>query len=157
MEDIALASLPKGPDSEVNSENGSTLLNGGNLASEPETDSDEDNNAHYFNQSVAYGIREKNGNVIPITEGSPSDEAYGPSSFAKRFFPKKDVDDDDDDNSFRHDYPNDWIIGSTARYACPFFKRNPQKYGSRSACSGPGWESVSRVKYVTYKRLGKYN
>jgi len=52
---------------------------------------------------------------------------------------------------------NDRIIGSTSRYACPFFKRNPQKYGSRSACSGPGWESVHRVKYVTYKRSGKHN
>lgn len=117
MEDIALTSLPKGPDSEVNSENGSILLNGGNLASEPETDSDEDNNAQYFNQSVAYGIREKNGNVTTS---------------------------------------NDRIIGFTPRYACPFFKHNPQKYGSRSSCSGPGWESVYRVKYVTYKRLGKY-
>jgi len=109
MEDIALALLPKGSDSEVNSENGSILLNGGNLASEPETDSDEDNNAHYLNQSVAHGIREKNGNVIPIAEGGPSDEAYGPSSFARRFFSEEDVD-DDDDNSFRRsmtDIPRD--------------------------------------------------
>ena len=97
MEDIALASLPKGPNSEVNSENGSILLNGGSLASEPETDSDEDNNAHY--QSVAYGIREKNGNFIPIVEGSPSDEAHGPSSLSKRLFSKEDV---DGDNNFRH-------------------------------------------------------
>lgn len=97
MEDIALASLPKGPDSEVNSENGSILLNGSNLASEPETDSDEDNNAHYFNQSVAYGIREKNGNVIPIAEGGSSDEACSTCSFSK-----ESVDDNgDDDNGFR--------------------------------------------------------
>ena len=52
---------------------------------------------------------------------------------------------------------NDRIIGFTPRYACPFFKRNPQEYGNRSACSGPGWESVHRVKYVTYKRSGKYD
>ena len=49
---------------------------------------------------------------------------------------------------------NNRIIGFTPRYACPYFKHNPQKYGSRSACSGPGWESVHRMKYVTYKRLG---
>ena len=52
---------------------------------------------------------------------------------------------------------NDQIIGSTPRYACPYFKRNPQKYGGRSACSGPGWESVHRVKYVTYKGLRKHD
>lgn len=46
---------------------------------------------------------------------------------------------------------NDRIIGFTPRYACPLFKRNPQKYGSRSACSGPGWESVHRVKEHLYR------
>lgn len=46
---------------------------------------------------------------------------------------------------------NGRIIGLTLRYACPFFKRNPQKYGSRSACSGPGWESVHRMKEHLYR------
>jgi uncharacterized C2H2 Zn-finger protein len=107
LEDIALASLPKGSDSEVNSENGSILLNEGNLASEPETDSDKDNNAHYFNQNVAYGISEKNGNVTPIAEGSSSDETYSPCSLSEEAV---DDDGDDDDNSFRRlitDIPRD--------------------------------------------------
>ena len=107
MEDIALASLPQGLDSEVNSENGSILLNGGNLASEPETDSDEDNNAHYLYQSVACGIGEKNGNFIPIVEGSPSDEAHGPSSLSERLFSEEDV---DDDNSFRRSITRQRIL-----------------------------------------------
>jgi len=32
------------------------------------------------------------------------------------------------------------------RFACPFFKRNPQKYMSNRTCTGPGWTSVRRVK-----------
>jgi len=32
------------------------------------------------------------------------------------------------------------------RFACPYFKHDPKEFGKRSACSGPGWESVHRVK-----------
>lgn len=39
-------------------------------------------------------VREKDGKVIPIVEGSPSDEAYGPSSSAKRTLSEEDADDD---------------------------------------------------------------
>jgi hypothetical protein len=35
------------------------------------------------------------------------------------------------------------------RFACPFYKHNPQKYGNRT-CVGPGWISVSRVKFVIF-------
>ena len=34
------------------------------------------------------------------------------------------------------------------KLACPFFKRNPQKYLSTRSCVGPGWNEVRRVKYV---------
>jgi vacuolar-type H+-ATPase subunit D/Vma8 len=32
------------------------------------------------------------------------------------------------------------------KLACPYYQRNPQKYVGRKACSGPGFESVSRLK-----------
>jgi hypothetical protein len=32
------------------------------------------------------------------------------------------------------------------RLACPYFKHDPIKFGKRGACSGPGWESVHRLK-----------
>jgi hypothetical protein len=32
------------------------------------------------------------------------------------------------------------------RFACPYFKRDPIEFGKRGACSGPGWESVHRLK-----------
>jgi hypothetical protein len=32
------------------------------------------------------------------------------------------------------------------RFACPFAKRYPEKYGSVRTCLGPGWMDVHRVK-----------
>lgn len=32
------------------------------------------------------------------------------------------------------------------KYACPYFKRNPQKYKQRRSCAGPGWPNVYRIK-----------
>jgi hypothetical protein len=34
------------------------------------------------------------------------------------------------------------------RFACPFFKHDPQLYGSRRSCPGPGWPTVHRMKYL---------
>ncbi|KAF4441589.1 hypothetical protein F53441_11993 [Fusarium austroafricanum] len=31
-------------------------------------------------------------------------------------------------------------------FACPFYKRNPQKHPKARICSGPGWDSIYRVK-----------
>ncbi|KAK3398898.1 hypothetical protein B0T20DRAFT_393260 [Sordaria brevicollis] len=35
------------------------------------------------------------------------------------------------------------------RFACPFFKRNPRKYGKWTSCPGPGWDEIHRVKLLT--------
>ncbi|OCL08075.1 hypothetical protein AOQ84DRAFT_439822 [Glonium stellatum] len=44
------------------------------------------------------------------------------------------------------------------KYACPYFKRNPQRYRPRRACTGPGWEKISRLKEHLYRThvLDKY-
>jgi len=36
------------------------------------------------------------------------------------------------------------------RYACCFYKHNPQKYRDVRPCSGPGFRSVHRLKYVIH-------
>lgn len=33
-------------------------------------------------------------------------------------------------------------------FACPFFKRKPEKHRKWRSCAGPGWKSVHRVKYI---------
>lgn len=34
------------------------------------------------------------------------------------------------------------------RFACPFYKHNPERYETSRSCCGPGWETVHRVKLV---------
>lgn len=38
---------------------------------------------------------------------------------------------------------------NTLRFACPFYKRDPEKYKHWKHCPGPGWDTVHRVKYAT--------
>jgi hypothetical protein len=33
-------------------------------------------------------------------------------------------------------------------FACPYYKRDPQKFKNCRSCCGPGWSSVHRVKYA---------
>jgi hypothetical protein len=39
-----------------------------------------------------------------------------------------------------------YVSQASLGLACPYFKRNPQKYRSHRTCVGPGWGSVHRVK-----------
>lgn len=48
-------------------------------------------------------------------------------------------------------------------FACPYYQRNPARYGRTRSCKGPGWKQVHRVKYVpmnipgdTHLSLTKY-
>jgi hypothetical protein len=40
--------------------------------------------------------------------------------------------------------------GSAKRFACPFFKNDPIKYGTqdRRRCAGTGWPDISRLKFA---------
>jgi hypothetical protein len=37
---------------------------------------------------------------------------------------------------------------AVCRFACPFFKHDPQLYSRRRSCPGPGWPTVHRMKYM---------
>jgi hypothetical protein len=34
------------------------------------------------------------------------------------------------------------------KLGCPFFKRDPRRHSKHRSCTGPGWKTVHRVKYV---------
>jgi hypothetical protein len=61
----------------------------------------------------------------------------------------------DDPNKRQRPSPSTKLLlsGLEKRYACPYFKRNPELYGSRRSCIGPGWTDVHRVKYVPVSQL----
>jgi hypothetical protein len=42
--------------------------------------------------------------------------------------------------------PPDPPSGTSPRFACPYFKRDPQKQRNIRSCTGPGWDTVHRVK-----------
>lgn len=84
----------------------------------------------------------------------PSDLIQSQRS-TKQNFESKDI--NTDDTGGKHARPNTSSgkrrsarkLGDCGRrFACPFFARNPSKYLMVRSCSGPGWDSVHRVKYV---------
>ncbi|KAI6084588.1 hypothetical protein F4821DRAFT_261818 [Hypoxylon rubiginosum] len=44
------------------------------------------------------------------------------------------------------------------RFACPYFKRSPERYRHQRSCAGPGWPSVHRLKEHLFRvhRLPKF-
>jgi hypothetical protein len=60
-------------------------------------------------------------------------------------YPQDSGDDDDEvPSKWPSSVPKDsQVLG--ARFACPYYQRNPQRHKSRS-CAGPGWRTVHRVK-----------
>jgi hypothetical protein len=66
----------------------------------------------------------------------------------KRPFESVDVEgssDDDTDEGLK-DTKRSKEASTTLRFACPFYKHNPVRYGTSRSCVGPGWKSVHRVK-----------
>lgn len=42
--------------------------------------------------------------------------------------------------------------GLGKRFACPYYKKDPEKYKSWRTCPGPGWQTVHRMKEHLYRR-----
>lgn len=64
---------------------------------------------------------------------------------------RKDEDEDEDDQGHKRPRPGPHsqphaVDEEQQRLACPFFKKEPDKYRQRRTCSGPGWNTVHRVK-----------
>ncbi|TLD12574.1 uncharacterized protein PgNI_04789 [Pyricularia grisea] len=76
---------------------------------------------------------------------------------------KHDDDDDGDGDEYKPRGKRPKIDSPLARkLACPFYKRSPRRYkgqrsGKRSACCGPGWSSMHRVKEHIYRSHGLKN
>jgi hypothetical protein len=56
-------------------------------------------------------------------------------------------DDEGDEDQPDNDDPSDKAKEKVARkFACPYYKYDPEKYGDWRQCCGPGWDTVHRVK-----------
>jgi hypothetical protein len=57
-------------------------------------------------------------------------------------------DDDEGNEPLRKDLAHSVSLSTGPKLACPFFKRDPDKYSQFRTCVGPGWDTVHRLKYV---------
>lgn len=97
-------------------------------------------------------------------EGRPAEKGSNTGSQARPSTRKRGLDgsnrppgdgnDDDGEPSKRRKVkdPSDHSLGKNHKFACPFFKRNPEKYKRYRSCPGPGWDTVHRLKQHIYSR-----
>ncbi|KAF8857382.1 hypothetical protein BDZ45DRAFT_434009 [Acephala macrosclerotiorum] len=57
---------------------------------------------------------------------------------------------DEDPDGYKRPRKGSKDDGELRRYACPFFKNDPRKNRQRRSCAGPGFNSISHLKYVCY-------
>ncbi len=68
--------------------------------------------------------------------------------------PPPDDDDGEDDGSSKRRRGSATATDSSdtgARFACPFYKHDPDRYRNRRTCPGPGWPTVHRMKEHLYR------
>lgn len=66
--------------------------------------------------------------------------------------PPPDDDDEDGPNKRRRGSITTTDGSETgARFACPFYKHDPERYRSKRTCPGPGWPTVHRMKEHLYR------
>ncbi|KAF2492919.1 hypothetical protein BU16DRAFT_93784 [Lophium mytilinum] len=65
---------------------------------------------------------------------------------------RDDGENEDDQPRKRSKPSNDDDLECQRKLACPYFKRNPRKYGNVHSCLGPGWVAIARLKEHLYRR-----
>ncbi|CCT69142.1 uncharacterized protein FFB20_11743 [Fusarium fujikuroi] len=106
-------------------------------------------NCQSTNSASTSQTRDSSSSSSPNTD-KQTQTTNQPRRVSKR---KRDNGDDGDDNEKR---PKSRRVRNTSvvpRLACPYFKRNPHKYGQPSwkACAHPGFESIHRMKEHLYR------
>jgi hypothetical protein len=71
-----------------------------------------------------------------------------PGQSKKRAFDCVELDDSSTDEADGKsvDKKRSKTTSTTPRFACPFYKHDPERYETSRSCCGPGWETVHRVK-----------
>jgi hypothetical protein len=111
--------------------------------------------------STRYGGSKSTGSPIPPKQNSASSVRVSKEAGTNRRQDKRkkdsDHDDDDDDDGDgendkskrcrRRDRYGTSDQKTKKKLACPYYKRSPHRSYSSGACYGPGWDTVSRIKY----------
>jgi hypothetical protein len=78
---------------------------------------------------------------------APLSSSHSEFGRKRRRSPEDDENDENDGKRQRHPTTMDPAAGRP-RFACPYFKRSPMAVAKIRSCSGPGWNSIHRVKYA---------
>ncbi|KAF4501695.1 hypothetical protein FAGAP_2101 [Fusarium agapanthi] len=87
--------------------------------------------------------------VPPINlMNQPQQEIIVPGQSKKRAFDCVELDDSstDEADGMSVDKKRPKTASAAPRFACPFYKHDPERYANSRSCCGPGWETVHRVK-----------
>ncbi|CVL04358.1 uncharacterized protein FPRN_00407 [Fusarium proliferatum] len=87
--------------------------------------------------------------VPPINlMNQPQQEIIVPGQSKKRAFECVELDDSstDEADGTSVDKKRSKTTSTAPRFACPFYKNDPERYANSRSCCGPGWETVHRVK-----------
>ncbi|KAF5596304.1 hypothetical protein FPANT_4392 [Fusarium pseudoanthophilum] len=87
--------------------------------------------------------------VPPINfMNQPQQEVVAPGQSKKRAFDCVELDDSstDEADGTSVDKKRSKTTSTAPRFACPFYKNDPERYANTRSCCGPGWETVHRVK-----------
>lgn len=107
---------------------------------------------HYTAHDDSKGTSSNHDKSSDLEKSQPSLSTMRGLISGKRRFPKEDGDEDDAEfppsKQPRTGEPSSEALHRRGRFACPYFKRNPDRYIMRRSCVGPGWDEVRRVKYV---------
>lgn len=106
-------------------------------------------NSQSTNSASTSQTRDSRSSASPNTD-KQTQTTNQPRRVSKR---KRDNGDEGDDNEKRPESPRVRNTPVIPRLACPYFKRNPRKYGQPSwkACAHPGFQSIHRMKEHLYR------
>ena len=93
-------------------------------------------------------------NTTSTSNRTTSQKANGGKrkSRSDELFPPDDPNDDDNPNKRRRvSVTTTEDSESGPRFACPFYKHDPNRYRYRRTCPGPGWPTVHRMKEHLYR------
>ncbi|KAL5619437.1 hypothetical protein FOVSG1_001659 [Fusarium oxysporum f. sp. vasinfectum] len=88
--------------------------------------------------------------TVPLVNlvNQPQQGIVVPGQSKKRAFDCVELDDSSTDEADGKsvDKKRSKTTSTAPRFACPFYKHDPERYENSRSCCGPGWESVHRVK-----------
>jgi hypothetical protein len=112
-----------------------------------------------FNQTWSANITQHTGNsatvLSPSMGGMPATSQKSSGTTQRKRQRSEDEEPPDESNDKRPQQPGKGLCegsdsGDRPRFACPFRKHNPRRYGvhSHSVCALSSWETIARVKYA---------